>query len=75
MEASILKEYRKRWQMVAEIEETEQQMASLALRWRQLNSIVQMALALGLLNADNEEEVEAIRYRWNKLREAYIHAS
>lgn len=75
MEASMLKEYRNRWQVVAEIEETEQQMASLALRWRQLNSIVQMALALGLLNADSEEEVEAIRYRWNKLREAYIQAS
>lgn len=74
MEADLLKEYRNRWQAVTVIEEAEQQQASLILRWRQLNSIVKIAMALGLLTEDSNEEVEVIRYRWNKLKESYINS-
>ena len=73
MEARLLNDYRNRWLAVTAIEEAEQQEAPLILRWQQLNSIVQIAMALGLLTEGSNEEVEVIRYRWNKLKESYIH--
>jgi hypothetical protein len=59
--------YRDRWQAVAEIERQELRNASIELRWRQLNSVIGLAIGLGILKADNSEE--AIYLRWAKLKE------
>ena len=40
--------YRDRWMAVNKIEMQEQQSASIALRWQQLNSIYRLAKVLGL---------------------------
>lgn len=62
-----LKAYCARWQAVAEIERQELQTASLELRWRQLNSVIGIAVGLGIFTpADDEIEVFQ---RWAKLKE------
>jgi hypothetical protein len=59
--------YRAGWQVVAEIERLELQRASVGLRWQQLNSIVGLAIGLGILTKDaDEEKVYSI---WAKLKE------
>ncbi len=62
----MLKAYQERWQAVAEIERQELQTATLELRWQQLNSIIGMAMGLGLtIPADDDFEVIQ---RWAKLK-------
>jgi hypothetical protein len=63
----MLKAYRARWQVVAEIEHKELQNATLELRWQQLNSIVGIAIGLGL-NKPSEDEIEVFQ-PWVKLKE------
>jgi hypothetical protein len=59
--------YRASWQAVAEVKRLELQRASVGLRWQQLNSIVGLAIALGILRTDpSEEKVYSI---WAKLKE------
>ena len=69
MKARELKEYRNRWKAVEAIENEEQQHASLDFRWRQLNSLLSMATALGLEIKVDQDEVDRVRRRWNRLRD------
>jgi len=62
-----MKAYRDRWKAVAEIERKEQQAASIEFRWQQLNSVIGLAIGLGILKADQSEE--GIYQRWAKLKE------
>ena len=59
--------YRSRWAAVERLERQERRMASLTLRWRQLNAAYGMAMALGLLQPD-ASEMEVFE-RWAKLKE------
>jgi hypothetical protein len=69
MDALLVREYRARWQTVAEVEDSEQREATVASRWQQLNAILQMALALGLdLGAQNDDEM-VVWQRWARLKE------
>jgi hypothetical protein len=69
MEARELKEYRDRWKAVVAIEKEEQRQANLDFRWRQLNSLVVMAIALGLVFGASPDEVQMVRCRWNLLKD------
>ena len=64
---AALKAYRDRWQAVAEIERQELRNASIELRWRQLNSVIKIAMGLGILKSD-EKETEVYQ-RWAMLKE------
>ena len=64
----LVKEFRDRWQAVAAIEAEEQRTASIALRWRQTNAILRLAIGLGLLLPEPDAEEEAVRQRWAKLK-------
>ena len=48
MDGQLVKGFRDRWQEVEAIEIEEQRMASVALRWQQLNAIFRLALGLGM---------------------------
>lgn len=72
MDAMEMQEYRSRWRAVVAIEREEQQIASVDFRWRQLNSLLNMAVGLGLLGGAKPSEVERIRQRWNLLKELHI---
>ena len=64
----LIREYRARWQAVSEVEEAEQQQATVEDRWRRLNAILQMALTLGLdLRAQSEDEA-IVWQRWARLK-------
>ena len=68
MDTLLVREYRARWQTVAEVEDAEQRQATMASRWGKLNAILQMALALGLdLRAEDEDEA-IVWQRWAKLK-------
>jgi len=61
-----MKWYRDRWKAVVEIGLKELQAASIELRWQQLDSVVGMAIGLGILKGDNSEE--EVYQRWAKLK-------
>ena len=48
MDPVLVREYRARWQAVSEVEEAEQQQATVEDRWRRLNALLKMAVNLGL---------------------------
>jgi hypothetical protein len=67
MDAKLVREYRENYEAVAAIELEEQRSASMELRWRQLNSLIRMAIDLGLpLRSDEDESV--VWERWNQLK-------
>ncbi|MCE7985220.1 MAG: hypothetical protein DYG89_28950 [Caldilinea sp. CFX5] len=68
----MLQAYQKRWQSVAEVEVKEQQQMSPALRWQKLNSLLRMAVGLGLLHRNSDTQIEIVRQRWNRLRSLYL---
>ena len=68
MSDQLLKEFRERWQAVAAIEVEEQRMASIALRWKQTNAILRLAIGLGLPLTEPDAEEEVVRQRWAKLK-------
>jgi hypothetical protein len=68
MDPALVREYRARYQAVSEIEEAEQQQATVEDRWRRLNAILQMAITLGLdLRAQSEDEA-IVWQRWARLK-------
>ena len=64
---TALKAYLARWQAVEEIERQELQTATLDLRWQQLNSVIGMAIGLGIFEP-TEDESEGIQ-RWGMLKD------
>jgi glutamate 5-kinase len=70
---SMLTAYQDRWKTVAEIEEIEQQQASVAQRWRKLNALVRMAAGQILLQReDYEAQISVVRERWNRLTQLHL---
>ncbi len=67
MDSQQAQEFRRRWEAAAAIEVAEQRMASLELRWRQLNAIWELARELGLPLTSNGQE-EEVWQRWAKLK-------
>lgn len=66
-----LRDYRARWQAVAEVEADEQREATLLMRWRQTNALLRLALDMGLvLPTDDVADIIAVRQRWLRLQEA-----
>ena len=63
--------WRDRWQALADLERRELQTASLELRWRQLNAVVQMLQTLGITMSEKQDDVEAVRRRWIALKRHY----
>ena len=62
-----LKAYKERWALVEEFENQERRLASVALRWQQLNTAYGMAKCLGWIRPD-PSEMEVFQ-RWAKLKE------
>ena len=62
-----LKAYQARWAEVEAVVKEERRIASLELRWRQLNTANAMARGLGLLGEDLSEA--GVFERWAKLKE------
>jgi len=68
MDPLLVREYRARWQAVSEVEEAEQQQATVEDRWRRLNAILQVAITLGLdLRAQSKDEA-IVWQRWARLK-------
>jgi hypothetical protein len=59
--------YRNRFRAVDEVERKEQREASIELKWKQLNSIIRLAIGLGIFKAD-PSEVEVYQ-RWAKIKD------
>ncbi len=64
----LMQQFRDRWKAIAAIEAEEQKSASLALRWQQLNSILCMAIGLGLPKPESSDDDVIVYQRWVKLR-------
>jgi len=64
----LMRNFRDRWQVVAEIEAAEQKSASVTMRWQQLNSILCLAIGLGLPIFELNKEDEIVYQRWARLK-------
>ena len=58
--------YRDRWQAMAEMELQELLTTSIETKWRQLNSIVNLAIRWGFFKPDPSDEV--VHQQWAKLK-------
>jgi hypothetical protein len=68
MDPTLVREYRTRWDAVSEIEQAEQQHATLEERWAKLNAVLRMAIALGVdLRAGSDDET-LVWQRWATLK-------
>ena len=63
-----MREFRDRWQAVAEVEANEQRSATIKQRWKQLNAVLLMAKGLGLPIEESNEDDDIIYQRWAKLK-------
>jgi hypothetical protein len=70
MDKQLLRDYRERYRIVAELEQQEQQAATIAERWQQLNALWNLAVGLGI-NGPSDDDVATVRQRWVKLKEQY----
>lgn len=59
--------YKERWRTVAEVELKELQSTSVETKGQQLNSIISLAMRLGIFRPDSSEEV--VYQRWATLKE------
>lgn len=63
-------QFRERWQLVTEAERQELRSTPVQLKFKQLAALMQSAQALGWETYD-EADIEAVRQRWRRLREAF----
>ncbi len=68
MNADDIRSYKKRWEMVAEVEQEELDTMSPAKKFADLAMLMGLTRALGG-PTDAEKEVEQVRQRWNLLAE------
>ena len=59
--------YQDRWQAVAIVELQELRATTVETKWRQLNSIVNLAIRIGIFRPDPSEEL--VYQQWAKLKE------
>jgi len=62
-----IKMYRERWKAVEEFERQELRAMTLDEHWRQINSLFQFALGVGLTRGDDDGEKDVF-LRWAKLK-------
>ncbi len=72
MDKQLLREYRERYRVLSEIQRQEQQTATLARRWQQLNALLNLAIGLGITSS-SVDDIEIVRRRWVTLKERYEH--
>lgn len=72
-DVKAIKEYKARWEAVAEIERAELRALTLEQRWRQLTLLFRFAQQVSKvqLTAQEGQDVIEVRERWNKLKAAY----
>ena len=68
MEAVDVIAYKNRWREVERVERIEAQETSIEVRWLQLNSIIGLALALGLFSKIATDQEESVWCRWVDLK-------
>ena len=69
MEAVDVIAYKNRWGEVERIKRMKAQQASINDRWLQLNSIIGLALALGLFSKPIPDQEETVWRRWADLKQ------
>jgi len=71
MDKEMLLAYRERWREVNEFELKEARQTTFGERWRQLNAIIRMAVAIKAWPERDEVEIAKVRERWSILRTFY----
>jgi len=72
MDNHLIREYRERYQAVANVELAEQSAASMSSRLQQLNFLLGMGMALGLRVDEADQEEVDVWIRWARLKGAQI---
>ena len=69
VDKKLVREYRERYRIVAEVELQEQKTATIGERWRQLNALWNLANELGVRSTP--DDVNTVRRRWVKIMEQH----
>lgn len=69
MDKQLAMAFKNRWKAVEAFEIEERRVATMELRWRQLNAIYELGHSLGLLDIYEDRGEEEVRLRWSKLKE------
>jgi hypothetical protein len=67
--ADDIRAYKRRWELVAEVERQEIERMSPAQKFADQAMLMEVALALGSSTPGEDEETEQVRRRWNLLAE------
>ncbi len=67
MDRQLARQFRERWRAVEAVEAQEQQAAPIALRWKQLNALWQMAVGMGI-RPQPDETKSIVHQRWARLK-------
>ncbi|MBI5565841.1 MAG: hypothetical protein HY870_13175 [Chloroflexi bacterium] len=70
MDSRLIREYRARYQAVAEIEIEEQRSATIVERWQQLIALWRLAAELNLPESNRTTDESAVFQRWARLKGA-----
>lgn len=73
IDIQAIKEYKARWEAVAEVEQAELRAMTQVERWQRLNLLFQFAKQLdkGKKSTTEEQGIIDVRERWNKLKIGY----
>lgn len=71
MSADDIRSYKRRWEMVAEVEQRELERMSPAQKFADISMLLDVARALES-SAEGDEEVEQVRRRWNCSRSEWV---
>ncbi|VAW31698.1 hypothetical protein MNBD_CHLOROFLEXI01-2431 [hydrothermal vent metagenome] len=74
LDQESLTAYRQRWQAVAAIETAEHQAASIEERWRQLNALLRIAMALDFPIPHENARIDEGHRRWQTLTDHYLNS-
>lgn len=68
MDPQLVREYRARYEAVAQVEAAERQAMTLEERWEKLNALVRMAVALGVDLTEESADDAEVWARWARLK-------
>jgi hypothetical protein len=60
-----------RWRVIEMYQKLEASEETIVMRWKQLNTLRQMAQELGIIPQEDEAEIADVRERWVRLKKEF----
>lgn len=67
----LIKRSMDRWRVIEMYQKLEASEETIVMRWKQLNTLRQMAQELGIIPQEDEAEIADVRERWVRLKKEF----